>query len=360
MVFLVGKSSRGYDPMRRRHGLFNVSYEQEIAIIRTRFEWTVFLAFLLLMAILPKLLSLGWLDFFIRWGITIVAVMGLNLITGYCGQISLGHAAFMGMGGFTGAILLNLGLPFVVVLPLAGLAAGISGLVFGMPALRVKGLYLAFTTLAAHHIIMTVLVRLMGGITGHEVRPPVIFGLVIDSEVRVYYFLFVIVALCTFVAKNIARGKAGRAFVAVRDHDIAANTLGINVYYYKLLVFFIGCCFAGVGGLMHVVYFGWASVEAFTLWNAIWYLGMLIVGGMGTISGVFFGTFFILGIEQVGFSLAPRVGEAIPAIAGTILGALPVIVFSLILMLFIVFEPKGLSHRWEIIKESFRLFPFNY
>ena len=346
--------------MRRRHGLFNVSYKQEIAFIRTRFEWTVFVAFLLLMLVLPKLISLGWLDFFIRVGITLVVVMGLNLITGYCGQISLGHAAFMGMGGFTGAILLKLGMPFILVLPSAGVAAGISGLIFGMPALRVRGLYLAFTTLAAHYIIMFVIVRLMGGTLGHQVNPPVIFGIAIDSELRVYYLIFLMVALGTFFAKNVTRGKAGRAFVAVRDHDIAANTLGINIYYYKLIVFFIGCFYAGVGGMLQVVYFGWASTETFTLWNAIWYLGMLIVGGMGTIVGVFFGTFFISGIEQFSCLLAPTLSTAFPALAGTVLGALPVLMFSLVLMLFIVFEPRGLAYRWEIIKESFRLFPFNY
>lgn len=346
--------------MRRRHGLFNISYKQEVAVIRTRFEWTVFSAFILLMLVLPQLISLGWLDFFIRVGITLVVVTGLNLITGYCGQISLGHAAFMGMGGFSGAILLNLGLPFVLVLPLAGLAAGISGLIFGMPALRVKGLYLAFTTLAAHYIIMFVIVRLMGGTVGHQVNPPVIFGCSIDSEIRIYYLIFCMVALGIFAAKNIARGKAGRAFVAVRDHEVAANTLGINVYYYKLLVFFVGCFYAGVGGVLQVAYFGWASAETFTLWNAIWYLGMLIVGGSGTVVGVFFGTFFITGMEQFSSILAPALAEAFPAISGTVLAALPILLFSFVLMLFIVFEPHGLAHRWEIIKESFRLFPFNY
>jgi len=346
--------------MRRRHGLFNVSYKQEIAIIRTRFEWTIFLTFLLLMAILPELISLGWLDFFIKVGITLLVVLGLNLITGYCGQISLGHAAFMGMGGFIGAIFLDLGLPFIAVVPIAGLAAGISGLIFGLPALRVKGLYLAFSTLAAHYIIMFVIVRLMGGTHGHLVNPPVIFGITIDSDLRIYYLIFVMVTLGTFVAKNIVRGKAGRAFIAVRDHDIAANTLGINIYYYKLLAFFIGCFYAGVGGLLQVVYFGWASVENYTLWNAIWYLGMIIVGGMGTVVGAFFGTFFIMGLEQLSCLLAPTVGKTFSALAGTVLGALPILVFSLVIMMFIMFEPKGLAYRWEIIKESFRLFPFNY
>jgi branched-chain amino acid transport system permease protein len=346
--------------MRRRHGLINISYKQELAAIRTRFEWTMFITLLVLVILLPNLISLGWLDFFIKIGITLTAVMGLNLITGYCGQISMGHAAFMGMGGFTGALLLKAGVPFLVVLPLSGLAAGICGLVFGMPALRVKGLYLAFTTLAAHYIIMFVLVRMMGGSLGLDVKPPVIFGIGITSEIRVYYLIAGIVFLGTFAAKNLARGRAGRAFVAVRDHDIAANTLGINIYHYKLLVFFIGCFYAGVAGLLQIVYFGWASVETFTLWNAIWYLGMLIIGGMGTIVGVFFGTLFVLGIDQVGSLLAPVIGNLFPSVAESVVGALPVLLFSFVLMLFVVFEPRGLAHRWEIVRESFRVFPFNY
>jgi len=346
--------------MRRRHGLFNVSYKQELALIRTRFEWTLLVAFLLLMAVLPKLISLGWLDFFIRAGITIVVVTGLNLITGYCGQISMGHAAFMGLGGFIGAILMKAGTPFLLALPLAGLSAGISGLIFGMPALRVKGLYLAFTTLAAHYIIMFILVRLLGGTVGYEVAPPTVLGFKLNSEMRIYYLVLIMAFLSTCFAKNIVRGKAGRAFVAVRDHDIAANTLGINIYYYKLLVFFVGCVFAGVGGFLQVVYFGWASADTFTLWSAIWYIGMIIVGGMGTIVGVFFGSFFILGIDHFCSIVSPMVANAFPVLSGTVLGALPLLVFSLVLMLFIVFEPRGLAHRWEIIRESFRVFPFNY
>jgi branched-chain amino acid transport system permease protein len=346
--------------MRRRHGLFNIEYKQELVVIRTRFEWTIFLAFLALMVVIPWLVGLGLIDFLVRVGITLIVVMGLNLITGYCGQISLGHAAFMGLGGFTGAILLKGNMPFVLVILIAGFAAGIAGLIFGMPALRVKGLYLAFTTLSAHYIIMFALVRFMGGTVGHQVDPPVIFGFAFDSDIRIYYLVLGMVILSTFVAKNIIRAKAGRAFVAIRDHDIAANTLGINVYYYRLLAFFIGCFFAGVGGILQVVYFNWASVDTFTLWNAIWYLGMLIIGGSGTIVGVFFGTFFIVGLEEFSTVLAPILGESYPAIAGTVLGALPIFVFSFVLMLFIVFEPRGLAHRWEIVKESFRLFPFNY
>ena len=341
--------------MRRRPGLINTGYKQEIAMLRTRFEWSILVSFLLAMIILPKLITSGWLDFFIRLGINLLVLMGLNIVTGYCGQISMGHAAFMGMGGFTGAILLKLGLPFIIVVPLAGLAAGISGLVFGLPALRIKGVYLVFSTLAAHHIIILVLVRLMGGTIGHEVKPPAVFGLRIESEVQIYYLVLMMVALGTFIAKNIVRGKAGRAFIAVRDHEIAANTLGINIYYYKLLAFFIGCFYAGVGGLLYVVYLGWASVEHYTLWNAIWYLGMVVVGGGGTIIGVFFGAFFVMGIEQFSFLLAPKIGEVFPTLAGTVLGAFPLLIFSSVLMLFIIFEPRGLAHRWGIIKESFRL-----
>jgi len=345
--------------MRRMHGVFNTTYKQEAAIFRTRFEWGILIVLFLLIAILPHIISPGWFDFFIRIGITLLVVLGLNLVTGFCGQVSLGHAAFMGWGGFVGAILLNAGLPFIVVVPLAGLSAGIAGLIFGLPALRVKGIYLCFSTLAAHYIIIFILIRLMGGERGYQVNPVNIFGLAINSEIRLYYLVFVMVGLATFVAKNIVRGKAGQAFVAVRDHEIAADTLGINVYYYKLLAFFIGCFYAGVGGVLMVIYFGWASVEHFTLWNSIWYIGMILIGGMGSIIGTFFGTVFVMGVEQFSFLLAPIVGRTFPGLAETAIGALPMLIFGLIIMLFIVYEPHGLAHRWEIIKESFRRFPFN-
>lgn len=341
-------------------GVFKVSYEQELAVIHTRFQWTAFGVFVVFVVLLPFLVSPGWLDFFIRIGLTLVSLFGLNLLVGYCGQLSLGHAAFMAVGAFSGAIALKAGVPYAVALAVAGSVAGLTGLVAGLPALRLRGLYLAFATLAAHFVIVFVLVRYSGGDRGHLIRPPVIAGIVLGADARFYFLVLALTALAAFCCQSLVRAKTGRAFVAIRDHDIAASTLGINVYYYKLLAFFISSFYAGVGGLLLSSYYGWATVDQFTLWNAVWYVGMLMVGGVGTITGPYFGAFFVVGLDQLSSILAPVVGRALPALAGTVIGALPVIAFSLALLVFIICEPRGIAHRWEILKSSARVFPFAY
>lgn len=344
--------------MKRPSGLFNVNYNQEVAFIRTPFQWGMLGLGLLLAYALPLFIPMGWWDFFIKVWITAIGVLGLTLLTGYCGQISLGHTGFMAVGAFVGAILLGNGVPLVLALLLAGVAAGAVGIIFGLPAVRVKGFYLAFSTLAAFYIIHFVLVHYAGGDVGHIVLSPSIFGFSFDSDFRIYYLALTICVIMTYFAKNIARCKWGRAFIATRDHDIAANTLGVNINFYKLMAFFIGCFYAGVAGLVLVIYMGWASVDYFTLFDCIWYLGMIIVGGISSISGAFMGVFFILGISQIGSAIAPDIAKAFPQVAGTIIGAIPVLLVGLALVILIIWEPRGLVHRWNILKNSVRLFPF--
>jgi len=346
--------------MWRPSGLFHVNYKQEIAFVQTPFQWVMLLSTLAAAAILPLFLPLSALDFVIKTLITITAVLGLTLLTGNCGQISLGHTAFMAVGAFVGAILLNKGMPLLLALMIAGLASGVVGMIFGLPALRIKGFYLAFATLAAFYIIEFALVHYFGGEVGHNVPPPSILGLSFNSDLRIYYLIASTCFVMTFFAKNITRCKWGRAFVAIRDHDIAANTLGVNVYFYKLMAFFIGCFYAGVAGLLLSVYMGWASVDHYSLANCVWYLGMIIVGGMTSISGAYMGVFFILGIEEVGVRISPQLAELFPQLAGSMIGAVPIIFVGGVLVLFIMFEPRGLVHRWEIIKTATRIFPFSH
>lgn len=346
--------------MKRPSGLFNVNYNQELAFVRTPFQWGMLGFGLLLAFALPLFMPMAWFHFFIKVWITIIAVLGLTLLTGNCGQISLGHTAFMAVGAFAGAILLSKGVPLVLALLLAGLIGGAVGLIFGLPALRIKGLYLAFATLAAYYIIHFILVHYAGGEVGYIVLPPSIFGFSLDSDFRIYYLTLGVCVIMTYFAKNIMRCKSGRAFVAIRDHDIAANTLGVNIYFYKLMAFFIGCFYAGVAGLLLAVYMGWASVDYFTLFDCIWYLGMIIVGGMSSISGAFMGVFFILGINEIGTIIAPALARAFPQLAGSMIGAVPILLVGLALVIFIIYEPRGLVHRWDILKNSVRLFPFAY
>lgn len=346
--------------MWRPSGLFHTNYRQEIAFVQTPFQWVMLALGVLAALTLPYFIPIGALDFFTRVFITITTVLGLTLLTGNCGQISLGHTAFMAVGAFVGAILLNKGVPLILTLFLSGLAGGVVGLIFGLPALRIKGFYLAFATLAGFYIIRFALVHYFGGETGHNVPPPSILGFSFDSDERIYYLIVATCLIMTYFTKNIIRCKWGRAFVAIRDHDIAANTLGVNVFFYKLMAFFIGCFYAGIAGLLLSIYMGWASVDHYDLHNCIWYLGMIIVGGMHSISGAYLGVFFILGIEEVGIRLAPKLAEMFPQLAGSMIGAVPILFVGLVLVLFIMFEPRGLVHRWEIIKTSFRLFPFSH
>jgi len=345
--------------MWRPSGLFHVNYRQEIAFVQTPFQWVMLVLGLFLAFALPFFIPTDALNFFIKAFITITAVLGLTLLTGNCGQISLGHTAFMAVGAFVGAILLNQGIPLILSLVLAGLAGGIVGLIFGLPALRIKGFYLAFATLAAFYVIQFILVHYFGGVVGHNVPPPSILGFSFNSDFRIYYLIASTCFVMTYFTKNITRCKWGRAFIAIRDHDIAANTLGVNVYFYKLMAFFIGCFYAGVAGLLLSIYMGWASVDHYSLTNCIWYLGMIIVGGMHCMSGAYWGVFFILGIEEMGIVIAPKLAELFPQLAGSMIGAIPIIFVGLVLVLFIMFEPRGLVHRWEIIKTSIRIFPFS-
>jgi len=345
-------------------GTFNMTYAQDMAIIRTRFQWGAFIAFLIILFTLPLYLPDHWLSIVSTIGYTLVAVLGLNILTGYCGQINLGQAAFVAVGAYTTAILDNqLGLSAWATLPCAMLVAGLVGIIFGLPALRVKGFYLAMTTLGAQFIIIYVLKHggsFTGGITGLEITRPSIGSFVFDSEQKAFYLVMIIAVLMTFLAKNIVRTKTGRALVAVRDNDLAAEVLGINLSYYKLLAFFLCCVFAGVAGWLKIYYIGYAHTDHYPFMDSIWWLGMLIVGGMGSITGAIFGTtFFVLLWEGVAV-WSPMLGDVFPGVSHQIFASLGLLVTGLVIAIFIVFEPRGLHHRWELFKLYYRLLPFSY
>ncbi|MEW6033263.1 MAG: branched-chain amino acid ABC transporter permease [Chloroflexota bacterium] len=330
-----------------------------MAVVRTNLQWGILVAFLLLLFALPLFLPAEYIYLAIYISVGIIAALGLNILTGFCGQISIGQAAFMGVGAFSAGILISrFQIPFWFAVPIAGITAGLVGLFFGIPSLRVKGLYLALATLAAQFIIHFVLVHFFGGDTGVHVKPPSLGPLVFATDRSFYYIALVSVILFTFLAKNIVRTRVGRAFIAIRDNDIAAEVMGIDIFRYKLLAFFIGCFFAGVAGALWATYMGLASVEHYTLLESVWLLGMIVVGGMGSIAGTIFGVVFIRVVEYLTQLVAPTLGTMVPALSGNLLSALEILVFSLIILLFLIFEPRGLAHRWEIFKASYRLHPW--
>lgn len=348
-------------------GIFNMTYDQDMAIIRTRFQWGAFIAFLVFLFTLPLYAGDYWLGVANNIAITLIALLGLNILIGYCGQISIGHAAFVAVGAYTAAIFTHqYGASAWATLPCSVLAAGLIGLIFGLPALRVKGFYLAMTTLGAQFLIIWFISHgpnfgiPTGASYGLDVARPTLGNIAINTETRFFYLIMVFALMGVFFAKNLARTRAGRAFVAIRDNDLAAEVLGIHLAYYKLLAFFIACAFAGVAGWLKVYYLGYAHVEHYPLMDSIWWVGILIVGGLGSTMGAIFGTVFLMLLWEGAAVLSPIIGSAFPGIALQIFASLSQILTGLVIAIFIVFEPRGINHRWEIFKLYYRLMPFSY
>jgi branched-chain amino acid transport system permease protein len=346
-------------------GVFNVSYVQDMMILRTRFQRVGLVVFLIFLFLIPLFARQYWVDILSTIATTVIALQGLNILSGYCGQISVGHSAFMAIGAYTSAILAaRFGLPFWFCLPCAGLTAGVIGIIFGLPSLKVKGLYLALTTIAAQFIIIylikTPFAEVTGGAIALNVPPVNLGGFVFQTEKQLYPLVIAFTILMTFFARSLTRSHVGRAFVAIHNNDIAAEAMGINLYRYKLLAFFIGCFYAGISGSLWSVYVKVISPDDFTLMNSIWQLGMLIIGGMGATLGPFLGAIFITGLNEMVLVGGPMITSVIPQIGAQISAALVEMIFGITLVIFLIYEPRGLAHRWEIIKASYTRWPFSY
>ena len=347
--------------MGLRSGTFQENYSQDMAIFRTRLQWGILFAFLILLFTCPLFCSDRILTIMTMIGISIISVHGLSILTGYCGQISIGHVGFMAVGAYTSAILTaKLGWSFWPALPCAALAAGIAGLIFGLPSLKIKGFYLIMATIAAHFIIIWLVLQLRsvtGGADGLPVPKPKIGSIVLHSKTSYFYLVMAIACLATLLANNIVRTRAGRAFVAIRDNDLAAEVMGISLWSYKLQAFFIGCVYAGVAGALLVHYYAFASVDQFVFMDSVWYLGMLIVGGMGSTTGAIFGAVSLKLLDEMVTFVGPILSKAVAAQAAA---SLALITHGLVIILFLIFEPRGLAHRWGMIKAYFRLWPFSH
>ena len=342
-------------------GTRNVSYAQDMAIFRTKMHWIELMALLALLATAPFYLGGYWLDFARLNMIVIISATGLNLLTGYCGQLSIGHAGFMAVGAFTSAILVGkLGVPFLIAMPAAGLVSGFVGILFGMPSLRVKGFYLAISTLAAQFIIIWVISHWSLTAPGLVAPAPEIGSLVLKSPTAKYYLVFLITIVVIFFAKNISRTRTGRAFVAIRDNDLAAQVMGINLFRYKLLAFFIGCFFAGIAGCLFAnCWTGFITYESFSFNDSILYVGMIIIGGLGTTTGPIFGAIFIGLLRVLQTQISPFLISTFDLSSNIAVGVGPIL-YGLAIILFLIFEPRGIAHRWQILKASYRLWPFSY
>ncbi len=347
-------------------GVRNHTYAQDMAIFRTKTHWVLLGLLFVLLLTFPLYTGNSWLSIFNYILISIIAATGLNILTGYCGQLSIGHAGFIAVGAYTSAVLTGqLGVPFLLGVLGGGLTAGLIGMLFGLPSLRVKGFYLAISTIAAQFIIMWVIKNwtdVTGGNIGLSVPTAEIFGYSFTSQPSKYYLILAFAVLVVFFAKNLARTRPGRAFVAIRDNDLAAQVMGINLFRYKLLAFFIGCFFAGIAGsLLAHCYYGFLNPEFFDFKQSILYVGMIIIGGLGTSVGPIFGVVIIRMLELAILpQLVPFLEANITALPSGWASGLQPIIFGTVIILFLILEPRGLAHRWQLFKTSYRIWPFSY
>lgn len=347
-------------------GNFKESYAQELTIFETDFGRLWMLIGLgLLFGVIPFITSPYMLYVLNTMGIYAIAAVGLNLLIGHTGQISLGHGAFFGVGAYAAAILATkAGFPFWAAVPAAGALTAAVGMIFGLPSVRLKHLYLTIATLAGQFIIEYVLVQwdgLTGGAEGIILTQASLFGINLRNDRIFYFVVFACFTAMTWFAVNLVRTRFGRAFVAIRDNDRAAEGMGVPIFLYKLLSFAISSFYAGFAGALFGYYMMSITPEPFNLWLSIEFIAMIIIGGLGSIPGSVFGAVFIVALNETLSALTEYLMN-IGASAGAAITIAPLreFVFGLAIILFIIFEPKGLAELWRIVRSSFRLWPFSY
>jgi branched-chain amino acid transport system permease protein len=343
-------------------GVFFQSYAAERAITRTGPQRASLIVFLVVLLALGPFMSDYWLGVITLGAITLVAVLGLHITTGMAGLLNLGQSAFVGIGAFVAASLAAQGLSWCVTIPVAALASGLVSVVFGLPALRIKGFYLALTTIAAQIMFPIVMIRLpdswFGGTAGLAVDPPTVFGLMIDTPRSMYVFVMVFAAICYLAALNVARSRTGRAFRAIHDNDIAASVMGVNLPLTKITAFFAGALFAGVSGALYAYFVRYVSTEQFTLWLSVWYVGMLIVGGMHSALGAVLGVAAITLLHEGVHLVGTQALASFTGVSGGTIFALTNVVLGGVIVLMLLVEPLGLAHRWALLKAAYRIWPY--
>ncbi|MBZ4672848.1 MAG: branched-chain amino acid transporter, permease [Deferribacteraceae bacterium] len=344
-------------------GEFQTSYEKDAAIYKSLFSKICIYGFLISLFVIPFFIDDYFLYLFNIIFIAVIGAVGLNILTGITGLISLGQGAFIGVGAYTAGYLANqYGLNFVISIPIAGLITAIVGMIFGIPSLRLKGLYLSIATLAAQFILEFIFIRaefITGGVTGLSLDYANFFNISLDNDFKFYFFGLIVTILMVTAAKNIVRTKIGRAFLSVRDNYIAAEAMGINIFKYKILSFGISSFYAGVAGAMWAYYVTIITPEHFTIGVSIQYLSMIIIGGLGKILGSIFGAIFITLLPEVLRFVTDYFTSSYPFLTQAF-ASIREAAFGIVIIIFLLFEPEGLVRRWNLIKAYFKLWPFSY
>jgi branched-chain amino acid transport system permease protein len=336
--------------------IFKTDYNQDIKLAKHggHVFWYGLLMLFLLAA--PWAIEEYWLAQLTFVLIYAIVGLGLMLLAGFTGLFSLGHAAFLGVGAYTEAIMVNAGIPFPIAIACAGLLSAAVGMVVGLPALRVKGIYLGMATLAFGFIVEEIMARwegLTGGNAGMVVNYPTLFGWDFGTTNAFYFLCLLITIGATLGIVNLMRSPTGRAFVAIRDSEISAQSMGIHLARYKTLSFAISAALAGIGGALYAHKIQFLSPEQFSIIQSIDLLLLVVIGGLGSIHGAFLGAIFLIVMPQLialGKDFLPTaIGQA-AGLQGT--------VYGLVLIAFVLFEPMGLYGRWLKIRTYFQLFPF--
>jgi branched-chain amino acid transport system permease protein len=353
--------------INRECGVFKTTYQADMALYTVPLARLTVLAFLVFFVFaLPFLVDAKRLVWANLVGINLVAALGLNILTGFSGQISVGHAAFMATGGYTAAIMTaRADMPFWLGLIAGGVFAAVYGLIVGLPSVRVKGFYLAIATLAAQFITEWTISHVKwigGGFQASIIVPSASLGpIVLNSEREKYYLVLALAIVAVVATLNIARSRLGRAFVAIRDRDVAAEIIGVDIFRYKLLAFMISSFYAGVAGALWVYYLGNANIESFRIVESINFLAMVIIGGLGSILGTIFGAAFVTVLPFVLEEVLQNLKGVIPvADIHSFVAQLRFAVFGGLIIFFLMVEPEGLNRLWRNIKDYFRVWPFSY
>jgi branched-chain amino acid transport system permease protein len=344
-------------------GDFRQSYKDDMKVLQTRFIQVWVYGFVVLLYVFPLLASNYLVSMATTVGIAVIGALGLNIVTGFTGQISLGMGAFLGVGAFACSYYMrDFHLPFWLAMPAAGLTTALVGMVFGLPSARLKGLYLAIATLAAQFILEYLFVHvefITGGSSGIPSPPPEFGKFVFDGDRSKYYLTISVAVLAVVFAVNLIRSRDGRAFVAVRDHYLSAEIMGVHLFRYRLLSFAVSAFYAGIAGSLWGVSAGYLTAEQFTIHESINYLAMIIIGGLGSVLGSIYGAIFMTLLPQFLTILTSEMANVFPK-AGDLIMSFKDGIFGAIVILFLIFEPDGLAHRWRLIKAYWKLYPFSY
>jgi branched-chain amino acid transport system permease protein len=343
-------------------------YYEDVRLFSSGVTLFWFVTLLLFLAAFPLLFKNYYVYVANYIAINVLVAIGLNLLVGYTGQISLGHAGFFAVGAYgTIVFMAKLHLPFLISLPLGGLAAALLGFLLGLPALRLEGPYLSIATLGFGLTITRVIGRIQffGGRQGLHAPELTIGAWHLSTDRDFYYLLITLTVLLTLVARNLIKTKVGRAFIAIRDADIAAETMGVNIMYYKTLAFAVSAFYTGIAGGLYAFVLRFIEPELFSLLMSILFLAMVVVGGLGSILGSIAGACLLswLDLELRNILSIPYIGDLLTALSKSYFSITGVsniqfILYGSIMVLIMLFEPLGIYGFWIRTKIYWRTWPF--